>query len=224
MLLVLRPEPGASATAARAAALHLPAVVAPLFTIAPVGWSAPDPAHFGAILLTSANAARHGGGQLAGFTRLPVYAVGDATATAARSAGFGKVVAGTKDGAAMIARAAADGVRRLLHLTGREHLPVSHPAITIERRMVYAAQAAGRLPAAARDALGKRSVALLHSPRAAATFRTLVVGAGLVPDHIRIAAISPAALAAAGDGWEAAIAAESPNDDALLAAAARLCD
>jgi uroporphyrinogen-III synthase len=224
MLLVLRPEPGASATAARAAALHLPAVVAPLFTIAAVTWVPPDLAEFDAVLLTSANAARYGGEQLARYTALPVYAVGAATAAAARSAGFATVISGDRDGTAMVARAAANDVCRLLHLTGREHLSADHPAVTIDRRIVYAAQAADRLPEAAQDALGGGAVALLHSPRAAATFRTLIAHAGFVPDHIRVAAISPATLAAAGVGWKAAIAAESPNDDALLAAAARLCD
>ena len=38
------------------------------------------------------------------------------------------------------------------------------------------------------------------------------------------AAISAAALAAAGTGWAGAAVAEVPTDEALLAAAARLCD
>jgi uroporphyrinogen-III synthase len=223
-LLVLRPEPGASATAARAAALGLKAIVAPLFTITPVAWSAPDPAGFDALLLTSANAARHAGPQLARYNGLPVYAVGAATARAARSAGFAGVVEGNADGAALVSRAASDGASRLLHLAGREHLSVDSAGVGIERRVVYAAEVAGRLPQAACNALGAGAIALLHSPRAAATFRLLVTEAGLTPAGIRIAAISAAALSAAGTGWQAALAAESPDDDALLAAAARLCD
>jgi uroporphyrinogen-III synthase len=223
-LLVLRPEPGASATAARAAALGLTPVVAPLFSVAPLPWSAPPPSSFDALLLTSANAVRHGGPQLARYAALPVYAVGAGTAAAAQAAGLTNVIAGDSDGAAMVARAAGDGVRRLLHLSGREHRASEHEGVTVERRIVYAAHAADALPDAAHAALAAGAVALLHSPRAAATFRALVIAAGLAPRAIRIAAISPAALAAAGDGWEASAGAASVGDDALLAAAARLCD
>jgi len=223
-LLVLRPEPGASATAARAAALNLPTVTAPLFTIVPLDWSAPDPAGFDALLLTSANAARHGGVLLARYAGLPVYAVGAATAAAARTAGFAAVAVGDADGEAMVARAAQDGISRLLHLTGREHHAVAHPSLHVERRIVYAAQAVEQLPIRARAALGAGAVALLHSPRAATSLRALVLAAGLELGDIRVAAISPAVSAAAGGGWNASITADSLGDDALLAAAARLCD
>ena len=57
-LLVLRPEPGASATAGRARTLGLDPVLMPLFEIEPIAWTAPDPAGFDALLLTSANAVR----------------------------------------------------------------------------------------------------------------------------------------------------------------------
>jgi uroporphyrinogen-III synthase len=223
-VLVLRPEPGASATAARAAALHLDAIVAPLFTVVPLAWTAPDPSEFDALLLTSANAARQAGPQLARYSGLPVYAVGSATAAAARAAGLRGIVTGDADGATLVARAAADGIVRLLHLTGREHVTLDDPDVSIARRFVYAALAAERLPEPARVAIESGAVALLHSARAAATWRALLVADGLAPADIRIAAISPACLAAAGTGWRAAVAAESARDDALLAAAARLCD
>ena len=58
-MLILRPQPGADETAARARTLGLEPVVAPLFTIRPLAWEPPDPAEFDAVLLTSANAARH---------------------------------------------------------------------------------------------------------------------------------------------------------------------
>jgi uroporphyrinogen-III synthase len=43
-------------------------------------------------------------------------------------------------------------------------------------------------------------------------------------DSIAIAAISNAAADATGNGWKSVEAAEHPNDDALLALAARLCN
>jgi uroporphyrinogen-III synthase len=215
-LLILRPEPGNSATAARAAGRGWETVQAPLFTVAAIEWAAPEPALFDAVMLTSANAARLGGAGLAGFLKIPLYAVGGATADAARVAGFVDVREGASNAEALIAQAAADGVSSVLHLAGREHRAVSRAGMTIERRVVYGADPVDALPDAARTT---DAIALLHSPRAAALF------AGMVdPAAIRIAAISPATLAAAGTGWRAAIAAASPDDDALLAAAARLCE
>lgn len=223
-LLILRPEPGAAATAARATALGHRAVVAPLFSVRPVGWTPPDPAECDAVLLTSANALSHSGSGLSCFTHLPAFAVGAATAAAARRAGFGRVEAGTGDAAAIVARAAASGIGRLLHLTGREHKAVRHPGVAIVTRIVYAAEAEPRLPEAALGALTAGAVVLLHSPRAAALFRTLLDAAAVEAGSVRIAAISPAALVAARTGWDLAVAAQTPDDAALLAAAASLCD
>ncbi|MBC7987264.1 MAG: uroporphyrinogen-III synthase, partial [Sphingomonadaceae bacterium] len=85
-LLIVRPEPGASATAQRARTRGWEPLVAPLFAIAPLAWAPRDPAAFDALLLTSANAVSHGGKALGKYRELPVYAVGAATAAAARAA------------------------------------------------------------------------------------------------------------------------------------------
>lgn len=223
-LLILRPQPGAAATAARAAALGHPAIVAPLFFVRPIGWTPPDPAECDAVLLTSANALLHGGADLARFTHLPAFAVGASTAAAARQAGFGRVEAGSGDATAIVSRAADAGMKHLLHLTGREHKAAAHPGVSILRRIVYAAEAETQLPGAALTALVAGAIALFHSPRAAALFRTLLDGAAADAGAVRIAAISPAALHAAGTGWAMAVAADTPDDAALLAAAACMCD
>ena len=216
-LLVLRPEPGATATRAAARALGLTAVAAPLFEVRPLDWT-PPAAPPQAVLMTSAQAARLGGEGLAALRDRPLYAVGEATAAAAHAAGFTRVVVGEAGVDAIVARAEADGVRRLLHLAGREHRAPTGTAVTLERRLVYAAEAVSALPEAARAALPD-AIALLHSPRAAALFASLVD-----PRAIRIAAISPATRAAAGEGWRAVAIAEQPGDASLLAAAAKLCN
>lgn len=223
-LLVLRPQPGADRTAARIGECGFEAIVAPLFMVHPVQWEAPSAADFDALLLTSANAPRHGGDQLRQLLALPVYAVGKATAEAARSTGFRDMHVGDTDGAAILVRAARDGRRRLLHLTGREHMGLTYPDGSLTRRIVYASDGVATLPDRARDALADGAIALLHSPRAARHFRILIDQAELDPADIRIAAISGAVLNAAGDRWRAGAAAERPDDTALLAAAARLCD
>jgi len=114
----------------------------------------------------------------------------------------------------MLALAAADGVRRALHLCGRNHLPLAHPGVKVERAVVYAA--------VARDAplaVPAGAVVLLHSPRAAALFARRVAARGEIP----IAAISPATAAAAGVGWAAVAVAPRPRDEALLEVAVALC-
>lgn len=212
-LLILRPGPGAQATAERARALGLTPIVSPLFRIAPLDWEMPD-RPYDAVLMTSANAARSLNPR---FDRnVPVYAVGAATAEAAQAAGFDRVTAGRGDVAQVVKRVAADGVRSLLHLTGVDRTGFDPEGLKIEVRAVYAAEPIDPDPAFG-DALDSGAVALLHSARAARRFRELA-GSG----H-RIAAISPAVKAAAGLGWTEAVVADRPTDDALLAAAARLC-
>jgi uroporphyrinogen-III synthase len=216
-LLILRPQPGADETAARARALGLEPVVAPLFTVRPLAWDPPDPADFDTILLTSANAAREAGVALASFTALPCWAVGEATAAAAREAGFRDVRTGTSDGTALVQAAASTGISRVLHLHGREHAALAWPGLQVESRAVYVAESVEELPEPARRL--RDPVALIHSPRSGAQFAAL---AGEKRD-IAIAAISRAAAAAAGSGWAEVAVAAAPRDEALLELAMKLC-
>ncbi|WP_454885940.1 uroporphyrinogen-III synthase [Sphingomonas oryzagri] len=216
-LLVLRPEPGASATVAKAWAMGLEAVVAPLFAIRPLAWAPPEERPE-AVLFTSANAPRHGGGGLTALSDLPAYAVGTATAEAVREIGFDRIVTGDGDVETIVALARRDGVRSILHLAGRDHHEVMPDDIRIARRIVYASDCVEILPEAACGVLPD-AVALLHSSRAARLFASLVDPAG-----IAIAAISLDVLAAAGPGWRIAAAAERPTDASLLAVAAKLCN
>jgi len=210
-LLILRPEPGASETAERAREMGLEPVVAPLFAVRPLAGPPVAAADYDAVLLTSANGARHAP---AGLTGLPCFAVGERTAAAARSAGFADVRCGPSDGAAAAALMTSAGVARALHLCGRDHLGVEAPGVAIERRAVYAAE-----PVSHRRFTGP-AVALLHSPRAAARFAELAGDRAA----IAVAAISAAAAAAAGDGWAAKAVAAAPRDQALLELAAKLCN
>ncbi len=221
ILLILRPQPGADATAARAAAMGLDAAVAPLFHLRPIEWQAPEAGAVDSVLLTSANACRLGGEQLAGLANLPCYAVGEATADAARSAGFREVRTGPGDGAAALRMMIDDGAERPLHLCGRDHIPLDDPRIM--RRIVYAADEVPALPDSAVRAVRDGPVALLHSPRAASVFAKLVDLAGLDRSRTCLAAISDAAAGPAGTGWRRVATAPLPRDQALLELAAKLC-
>jgi uroporphyrinogen-III synthase len=222
-LLVLRPPPAGARTAAVLRALGREAVEAPLFTITPLAWTPPPADQFDALALTSANAAAHAGPELARYRDLPAFVVGDATARAASSAGLNVRHIGQGDGAALAEAAAKAGVRRMLHLCGREHRPL-RGEIEATPCPVYAAEAGHALPPAAIEAISRGAVVLLHSPRAAALFSGLADAAGLSRDRIILAAISANAAASAGSGWQAVVVAGQPNDDALLAAALAMCD
>ncbi len=208
-LVVVRPEPGLSRTAARLRAGGATVTLWPLFAPAPVAWQVPDPAGFDALLVTSANAIRHAGGGLARLTALPVIAVGAESAAVARAAGLS--VAATGDGGVerALAAARAAGFDRLLHLAGREHVDSGQPTA-----IVYAS---ADLPAdpAAFAAAAAGGIVLLHSVRAARRVAALVTARA----RTGIAALSPAVLAAAGGGWDLACAAPEPTDATLCAAA-----
>jgi uroporphyrinogen-III synthase len=210
-LLVLRPEPGASATATRARAMGLEPVLTPLFDIIAVAGPPVEAARYDAVLLTSANGACHAP---AGLTGLPCFAVGEASAAAARAAGFADVRTGTSDGEAAAAMIAQAGLGRALHLCGRDHVPLRGRGIAIERRVVYAAEPVARPP------IEGPAVAMIHSARAGARLAELAGDRSL----IAVAAISAGAAAAAGEGWREMAVAAVPRDEALLELAAKLCN
>lgn len=214
-VIVLRPEPGASATVARARALGLDAIAIPLFDVEAVEWTAPDPAGFDALLLTSANTVRHGGAALEAFRTLPVHAVGAATAEAARATGFTIARCGT-GGVDELLETLGPGLR-LLHLCGEDRRTPANPHQAIEAIPVYRSRAIDPAPGLER-AIG--GVVLVHSPRSGQRLAELIEDRST----IAIAAISGAAAEATGTGWSEIHIAAQPGDDALLALAARLCN
>ena len=211
-LLLLRPEPGLSASAARAEALGLKVIACPLFRIEPLGWEAPDPADYDALLLTSANAVRHAGNELKRFTSLPVHSVGQATASAASDAGLNVVNIGWAGASELLATLPLSA--RFLHLAG-EHpgRPVS--SHRIDTRIVYRSAAIEEPGLPSLQGL----VAAVHSPRAGARLAELASERS----GTKIAAISEAAAAACSHGWKGVETAETPDDRSLLALAAMLC-
>lgn len=209
----MRPQPGADATAARAAALGLKARVTPLFAIESTAWDPPDPSRFDALLLTSANALRHAGPRLSTLRSLPAMTVGEATAAAAREAGLTVAAVGEDDAASLLASLPLP--LRMLHLCGEDVTSSDSVGHHVEHCRVYRAVA---VPDPGPLALSGQ-VVLVHSSRAACRLAELVTDRAT----IRIAAISSAAAAASGLGWEHIASAETPTDAALLALAARLC-
>jgi len=181
-----------------------------------------------AVLLTSANAVA----ALADAARhrdATVLTVGDATAQAARMAGFANVTsAGGDIGAlARLARQRSDPRRgALLYLRGVDvagDLAGMLGEFAVDEAVTYRARPVGVLDDAARAALQGADLALLFSPRSAAGFVSLVTAAGLGDQCRKMALIAlSAAVARAADlPWACAYVAQHPSQPAMLEAVDR---
>jgi uroporphyrinogen-III synthase len=216
-VFVFRPEPAAHQTIVKAQALGLDAVSIPLFELEKLNCSPPDPADFDAMLLTSANTVKMGGELLDKYRRLPVHAVGEGTAVAARVAGLGVATVGSGGVDQLLAD--VDPAVRLVHFCGEDRREPSVGGRSITSVPIY--RASEKADVQGLDRLAGQ-VAVLHSPRAARRLSELVDPPAR--STICIAAISKATAEAAGEGWQDVRTATAPTDSELLALAARLCE
>jgi len=169
---------------------------------------------FDGLLLTSANGIRCAGGQVEKLRGLKVYAVGEASAQAAREAGFD--LAGAGNGGVDRLLGSIEPNLKLLHLCGEDRHAPHEPRQKITRITTYRS----RQIESPQLALKPDDIALIHSPRAGRRLAELVSNRWI----IAIVAISTAAAEAAGEGWKSVAVAQEPSDEALLALAARLCN
>lgn len=223
-LLVLRPEPGNTATVCAAHALGILAVAAPLFIIEPVAWDAPCPSEIDALLIGSANALRHAGAGLAAFLAKPAHVVGEATAQAARQAGLSVESAGC-GGLQGVLNALPP--QRLLRLAGEERIALAPPpGVTMIERVVYAARPLPLPDPVARLILAHALpglVVALHSAAAATHLAGEMDRLGLPRQRLHLAALGLRIAQAAGQGWAAIHIAAMPDERSLLALAQQLC-
>lgn len=220
-VLITRPEPGAAETAARVAALGRQPVLAPAMVLAPRPFR---PVRAQALLLTSRAAAR----ALTPWA-IPVLAVGEATAEAARARGFSQVCAAEGDAAALAALCAArlDPAAGPLLLAVGEGYSLDLAAalrakgFRVVRRVAYAAVESMDFPAGAGAALRNREVshALFFSPRSAGCSVRALAASGLSETlrGVEAIAISPR-VAAVLDGlpWRSVRTARRPDQDHIL--------
>jgi uroporphyrinogen-III synthase len=128
-VLVTRPYPDDEATAGALRARGFEVLRAPMLRFAAVPFQDDADVRYDAVIVTSANALRAIEPQLKGsrLLELPLFAVGEHTAAAARSAGFGQVIA-AKGGAASLRDLVLSGVKSkqlkrastLLYLAGAD--------------------------------------------------------------------------------------------------------
>ena len=102
-VLVTRPHPDDETTAKALRARGFDVLRAPMLRFEPVPFQDDADATYGAVIVTSANALRAIAPHLAGsrLLKLPLFAVGENTAAAARDAGFGEVIASKGDAGAL---------------------------------------------------------------------------------------------------------------------------
>ncbi|HZH09288.1 MAG TPA: uroporphyrinogen-III synthase [Microvirga sp.] len=229
-VLVTRAKEDAERTAERLAALGHEALIAPVLRIVPTSDCAPD-ASYDAIIVTSAH-----GAQALSLLReksMPVFAVGERTADAARMAGFASITTAEGD-AASLSKLVRERLRppsALLHVAGRHHkeepaASLSAAGFRVETWEAYEAEAVESLPQAAAEALrgGQIGAALHYSRRSADLFVRLAGQAGLHAvirhcPHLCLSADVAVPLQAAGALTRVA---DQPNEDTLLKLVANL--
>lgn len=228
-IAVTRPLPDGERTAAALRAKGHDVVLSPLLRIEPVG--AELSGMWSALIVTSQNAARavavHR--HRAALAGLPVFAVGEQTAAAAREAGFGSVTAADGDVAdliALLSRRASEFARPLLYLAGEEQSAdlagaLAQAGITVTTAVVYRA---ARLPLAAELVMALREGAVdtvLHYSRRSA--EGYLAGAkaaaiheqALMPRHLCLSAQVAEPLTSAGA--KSVLVATQPEQSALFA-------
>lgn len=219
-IAITRALPEAERTGERIRALGAEPILAPLLSIVPCAYDT-NVEDAQALLFTSVNGVR----AFPDARRLhakPALTVGDATAEAARAAGFSDVRSADGDVhrlAALAIRTLAPTGGKLVHIAG-EHVAgdlvgaLRAAGFQAERRIAYIARAAQHMPPSLLQPL---DIVLFHSARAGETFVRLGAPGA---DKRTAACISQAvANAAAKARWARIIVSPAPREDALLAAA-----
>jgi uroporphyrinogen-III synthase len=182
-VLVTRPHPDDEATASALRARGFEVLQAPMLRFEPVPFHDDADALYGAVIVTSANALRGIAPHLADsrLLKLPLFAVGEHTAIAARDAGFGEVIAAKGDAAALrdlvLASVKAKQLRKastLLYLAGADLArdlagELGEKGFTVVTHSTYRMIPASSLPREVCDAfVANRIEAVLHYSRRSA--------------------------------------------------------
>jgi len=214
-IAITRAQPDAEQTAANVTARGGEAIIAPLLQIIPMAYDT-NVEGAQALIFTSAAGVR-AFPDARRLHAMRVLTVGDATAAAARAAGFDDVRSADGDALALAQLAVETfdpAAGNLVHIRGT-HVAgdvagkLEASGFRVDRRIAYTAAQAPALPEALKQEL---DVVLLYSARAAEAFHSLGGTSGG-----RIAAcLSQGVADAAGSGWKALIVAARPREDVLL--------
>ena len=236
-ILVTRPLPDGAATASALRARGFEVLLAPMLRFEPVAFQEDADASYGAVVATSANALRGIEARLPNspLLKLPLFAVGEHTAQAARAAGFANVISANSDAEGLRERilgsVKAKALKKtspLLYLAGADlarDLPgeLGDRGFTVVTQTTYRMAAVADLPEAARKAFATDAVeAVLHYSRRSARAFIEAIRA----DGVEVSALSlPQYCLSAGiatvlrdAGAVRLVVAASPDESALFAA------
>ncbi len=240
--LITRPREDAEALAGLLRERDIESVIEPMLVIRSLEGAEVDFEGVQALLLTSANGARALAGREPGagkadWRHLRVFAVGNATAKAARDRGFKRVASAAGD-VASLSRLVAEtldprkGV--LLHIAGTKVAGdlagrLRKSGFAVRRAVLYEAAAAQALSPGLVSMLnaGAIDLALFFSPRTARSFVSLARKAGVAPACESMTALclsAAVAEAARVIDWAEVRVAGWPDLDGMLALIDGVCE
>jgi len=194
-VLLTRPSPDNEASSEALRARGLKVLLAPMLRFEPVPFADAAGLDYQGVIVTSANALRAVEGAFAQspLLKLPLYAVGEHTASVARELGFAKVIVARGDASALrdlvLERLRAKELKKkrpLLYLAGADISrdlagELGQHGFEVVTQTTYRMVALATLPRAIRDAFARHEVeAVLHySRRSAAAFLDAVRNEGI---------------------------------------------
>jgi uroporphyrinogen-III synthase len=236
-ILVTRPHPDDETTASALRARGFEVLLAPMLRFEPVAFHDDEDARYGAVIVTSANALRGLEPHLKAsrLLKLPLFSVGEQTASAARSVGFENVIPANGDAGAlrdlMFASVKAKELKKastLLYLAGADLArdlagELGERGFTVVTHTTYRMSPVSSLPRDVSDAFAaSRIEAVLHfSRRSARAFLDAARAAGVEISALAIpqCCISAAVASVVRDaGATQVMVASSPDENALLEA------
>ncbi|HTG07252.1 MAG TPA: uroporphyrinogen-III synthase [Bradyrhizobium sp.] len=234
-VLVTRPHPDDEATAAALRAKGFEVMLAPMLRFEPVAFHDDQDARYGAVIVTSANALRGIAPHLEGsrLLKLPLFAVGEHTASAAHRAGFDNVIPANGDAASLrdsvLAGVKAKELKKtspLLYLAGADLArdlagELGERGFTVVTHTTYRMIPVSSLPREACEAFAASGIeAVLHySRRSARAFLDAARAGGVEISALAIpqCCISAAVASVVRDAGAAQVmAAASSNENALF--------
>jgi uroporphyrinogen-III synthase len=236
-ILVTRAHPDDEATAAALRARGFDVLLAPMLRFEPVAFHDDADARYGAVVVTSANALRGIESHLKGhrLLELPLFAVGEHTADAARDAGFTCVISANGDGTSLrdcvLASVKAKRLRKastLLYLAGADLArdlagELGEHGFRVVTQMTYRMAAVASLPPEVCNAFAANGIeAVLHySRRSARAFLDAARAAGVEISALAVTqcCISDSVAAVLREaGASQLVVAATPDENALLGA------
>jgi uroporphyrinogen-III synthase len=239
-VLVTRPHPDGEATAASLRARGFAALSAPMLRFEPLPFHDDEDVQYGAVVATSANALRGIESQLAGsaLLKLPLFAVGEHTAAAARQAGFTNVIVAKGDASTLrdlVAESAKSKMLKkaspLLHLAGADLArdlagELGEKGFSVVTQTTYKMVPAKHLPREVCEAFvaGEIEAVLHYSRRSARAFLEAARDGGVEISALALpqCCISAAVAAIVREAGASQVAvAASPDENALFEALTR---